>query len=50
MKDYLDILYPIGHIYVTTKKNTKLPQIGVWEYMGKEMSIIGIIYYYVRIR
>ena len=49
MRDYLDMLYPIGYIYVTTKKNTKLPQIGIWKYIGKEITIIGIAYYYVRV-
>ena len=49
MEEILNKMYPIGHIYVITKKNTKLPKIGVWKYMGKEVSIIGPTYYYVRV-
>lgn len=49
MKELLNIMYPVGYVYVTIQENIKLPQIGVWKYMGKEMSIIGIAYYYVRV-
>ena len=49
MNELLNSMYPIGYVYVTIQENIKLPQIGVWKYMGKEMSIIGIAYYYVRV-
>ena len=49
MKELLNIMYPVGYVYVTIQENIKLPQIGVWKYMGKEMSIIGPIYYYMRV-
>lgn len=49
MNELLNNVYPIGYVYVTLQKNTKLPQIGVWKYIGEEMSIIGSTYYYVRV-
>ena len=49
MTELLNIMYPIGYVYLATKKNIKLPQIGSWKYVGKEMSAIGLTYYYVRV-
>lgn len=50
MEEILNKMYPIGHIYTVFHENSKLPQIGKWEYIGSEFSIIGIVDHYVRIK
>ena len=50
MEEILNIMYPIDYIYTVFHENSKLPQIGKWEYIGSDFSIIGIIDYYVRVK
>lgn len=50
MKDNLEMIFPIGYIYVVYGDKVKLPPIGKWKFLSKEITALGLIKYYVRIK